>query len=131
MDRTVNVGIKAHGLVLHRGNGQYEFDVPKNWRGGDRNGNTISYNFVDSSADVVEQFNCKVVLPAEATGVKDDTGESGQKVLRYLVPVASSKVRWVVLSIGGFITLAGLGLMLLGVIVGLFMGRKKKQPSGM
>lgn len=128
MDRTVNIGIKAHGLVSHLGNGHYEFDVPKDWKGGDRNGNTISYNFVQSDSSMVQQFNCKVTLPPEAQDIKDDTGEAGQRVLRYTVPVPS-KTHWVVLSLGGVIALGGLGLMFIGLIVGLFMGGKKAHPA--
>ena len=131
MDRTVSIGIKAHGLVTHLGNGRYEFDVPKDWKGGDRNGNTVSYNFVETSAGLVEQFNCKVTLPPEARDVKEDTGESGQRVLRYAVPVAS-KTHWIVLSLGALISLGGLGIMVLGLIVGLFTGgRKSKAPAGL
>jgi len=128
MDRTVSIGIKAHGLVTHLGNGMYEFDVPKDWRGGDRNGNTISYNFVETDSGLVQQFNCKVTLPPDAKDVKNDTGESGQKVLRYSVPVAS-KTHWVVLSLGALIALGGLGIMFIGLIVGLFLGGSKSKAA--
>ena len=47
MNRTITVSVKTRGAVIPRGGGVFEFRVPKLWRGGERNGTTYSYNFVE------------------------------------------------------------------------------------
>ena len=75
MERQVAISLRAYGVVTHNGGGNYQFEVPKNWRGGQVNNNAVDYNYAESlGPGVLAQYNCKVILPASATGIKDDTG---------------------------------------------------------
>jgi len=124
MERAVTISLQAHGVVKHRGGGKYEFPVPKSWRGGDKNGTTLSYNFLEPlGPGSVAQYNCKVVLPEGTTDIKDDTGEAGERVVRYAVPIHSAS--------SGRVTLyTGLGAGLLGIcLVGASLGVKPKRPT--
>lgn len=115
MDRQITVGVKAHGAVKHDGGGRYEFPVPKNWKGGGLNGNTLEYNYIEPLGEgAVGQYQIKLVLPASATGIKNDTGESGEPIVRYSVPVPRSH-GGLLLSAGIIIMVLGLAAMLLGV----------------
>jgi hypothetical protein len=100
------------------------FPVPKNWRGGDRNGTTLSYNFVEAlGTGAVAQYNAKVTLPADTKDIKDDTGDSGERVVSYIVPstIGSSGRKTAMFASGG--ALAALGVMLL--IAGMLSGTRK------
>jgi hypothetical protein len=129
MERQVSISVGAHGVVSHKGNGNYQFEVPKNWRGGQINNNAIDYNYAESlGPGMLAQYNCKVILPASATGIKDDTGESGERIVRYSVPITAggkSGWTWVVLTILG-VMLLFVGAGITGV--GLFTGSKAKKP---
>jgi hypothetical protein len=115
MERQVMVGVKAHGVVKHNGGGRYEFPVPKNWKGGAKNGNTLEYNYIEPfGTGVVAQYQIKLVLPDTATDIKDDVGESGEPVLRYAVPVGGSH-GGILLTLGIMGMVAGLGVMGVGV----------------
>jgi len=116
MERRITVSVSAHGAVVHRGGGQYELDVPKNWRGGQVNGTTLEYNYVESlGVGLVGQYNVKVVLPSDARDIAKTTGESGEPVVRYTVPV-TRRAGTLVLLISGVMTLV-LGAVLMSVAV--------------
>jgi hypothetical protein len=124
MNRKVAIGVKAQGAVKHKGGGVYEFDVPKNWKGGQKNANSIDYNSIESlGSGSIAQFNCKLILPPDVTDIKDDTGEAGQRVLRYTVPMKSTR-HYILAIFGGLIMIGGLGIAGLGLIVGALMGSK-------
>jgi hypothetical protein len=124
MERQVTVGLKAHGLVQYKKNGRYEFPVPKSWKGGQIVGHSIDYNFVEPlGAGALAQFNAKVNLPESASAIHSDTGESGEKIIRYDVPVGSINwLKWSVMGMGGMILL--LGTLVAGV--GLILSAPKK-----
>jgi len=108
MNRTITISVKTLGAVIPRGGGVFEFRVPKQWRGGERNGTTYSYNFVDPIAGGgVTQTNAKVVLPDSATHFVEDKSETGDPVIQYRVPVP---------GIGGMLLWAGVGALALGAV---------------
>jgi hypothetical protein len=124
MERQVAISLRAYGVVTHNGGGNYQFEVPKNWRGGQVNNNAVDYNYAESlGPGVLAQYNCKVILPASATGIKDDTGASGERLMRYSVPAAAAPARagwlWLVPTVLGLlICLLGVGIMGIGVFTG-------------
>jgi len=108
MNRTVAISVKAHGIVIPRGGGTFEFRVPKSWRGGERNGTTYSYNFAEPSGDGgIIQTNAKLVLPATASHFTEDKSETGEPVIQYRVPVG---------GLTGILLYAGAAFLLCGVL---------------
>jgi hypothetical protein len=88
MDRIVTITCKFRGAILHLGGGLFEFRVPKAWRGGERHDTTFSFNFIQPAANgVVIQNNVKLTLPASASDFADDKSETGDRVIRYRLPV--------------------------------------------
>jgi hypothetical protein len=88
MNRTITVSVRTLGAVIPRGGGVFEFRVPKQWRGGERNGTTYSYNFVEPiGGGAVAQTNAKLVLPDSASHFVEDKSETGDPVIQYRVPV--------------------------------------------
>jgi hypothetical protein len=109
MNRTVAVSVKVRGAVIPRGGGVFEFRVPKQWRGGERNGTTYSYNFVDPiSPGVVGQTNAKVVLPETASHFVEDKSETGDPVIQYQVPTG---------GMGAILLWAGIASVFLGLVL--------------
>lgn len=109
MNRTITVSVSVRGFVIPRGGGVFEFRVPKQWRGGERNGTTYSYNFVEPiGGGAVGQTNVKLVLPDTASQFAEDKSETGDPVIQYRVPVG---------GVGGILLLAGLVLLVLGAAV--------------
>ncbi len=90
MDRVVTITIGARGCVTTRGNGLCELEFPKNFRMGDKVGNTYSFN-TSSKLDTgqVLQMSTRVVLPPEATDIKDSTNEVGNPLITYQIPIAA------------------------------------------
>jgi hypothetical protein len=123
MNRTIAVSVKVRGAVIPRGGGVFEFRVPKQWRGGERNGTTYSYNFVEPvGAGVVGQTNAKLVLPATASHFVEDKSETGDPVIQYRVPTG---------GLGSILLWAGIALAALGAVataVALFV--LKEAPAG-
>jgi hypothetical protein len=114
MERRVTVSFKAHGVVKHDGDGHYEFPVPKSWKGGGKNGNTLEYNYIEPiGSGVVGQYQTKLILPASTSDIKDDVGESGEPIVRYVVPVNSSS-RALLLTVGIIAMVIGLAMTGLG-----------------
>jgi hypothetical protein len=109
MNRTITVSVSVRGFVIPRGGGVFEFRVPKQWRGGERNGTTYSYNFVEPiGGGAVGQTNVKLVLPDTASHFVEDKSETGDPVIQYKVPVAEP---------GGVLLVAGLVLLALGAVL--------------
>ena len=105
MDRIVTITCKIKGAVMHRGGGQFEFRVPKTWRGGERHDSTFSFNFVEPvGPGTVSQNNIKLVLPDGASGYADDKSETGDRVIRYHQSVGGT----------GWLLWAGVALLVLG-----------------
>jgi hypothetical protein len=106
MNRTIAVSVTTRGAVIPRGGGVFEFRVPKQWRGGERNGTTYSYNFVEPlGGGGVAQTNAKVVLPETASHFVEDKSETGDPVIQYRVPVG---------GLSGILLWAGLAFVVLG-----------------
>ena len=106
MNRVVTVAVKVHGVVIPRGNGTFEFRVPKSWRGGERNGTTYNYNFANNIGDgMIEQSNVKLILPATASHFTEDKSETGDTVIQYRLPSG---------SMAGMLLYAGIAFLLLG-----------------
>jgi hypothetical protein len=106
MNRVITVSVKILGAVIPRGGGVFEFRVPKQWQGGERNGTTYSYNFADSlGSGIIAQTNCKLVLPDTASHFVEDKSETGDPIIQYRVPVN---------DIGGMLLWVGLVLLVLG-----------------
>jgi hypothetical protein len=106
MNRSIAVSVKTRGAVIPRGGGVFEFRVPKQWRGGERNGATYSFNFVEPmGGGGVAQTNAKVVLPETATHFVEDKSETGDPVIQYQAPVG---------GLSGILLWAGLALVVLG-----------------
>ena len=112
MERRLTVSVNAHGAVKHRGGGQYELEVPPSWRAGPIQGTTLEYNYVESlGVGVVGQHNVKVILPPGTHDIAQGSGESGEPVVRYTVPVPH-RVAAVALLVSGLTTiLIGAGLI--------------------
>jgi hypothetical protein len=122
MNRTIAVNVKIRGAVVPRGGGVFEFRVPKQWRGGERNGTTYSYNFVEPvGSGVVGQTNAKLVLPDTATHFVESKSETGDPVIQYKVPLG---------EMGGMLLWAGIGLAALGAIVLVIALVMKSAPAG-
>jgi hypothetical protein len=107
MNRVITVSVKIYGAVIPRGGGVFEFRVPKQWQGGERNGTTYSYNFADSQANgVIAQTNIRLVLPASASNFAGDKSETGDPIIQYKVPVG---------GLSAILLWAGIVLAVLGV----------------
>lgn len=116
MDRQVTLSLRAYGVVKHNGNGEYEFDVPKGWNTGGRSGNTLNYNVTQADSESVVQLQIKLILPESAQNIKDDTGESGQAVVRYTVPQQQHAGTSVSLVLGIILAALGLGVVAVGFV---------------
>lgn len=110
MSREITVMLKAKGSVIHKGRGVTEFRIPKEWRGGQRDDNTFTFNYVEGIAPgVVGQFNVKLIAPASANNFREQLAENGEKVIQYTLP-ASGKKTWM-LTAGVITLLLGAGLV--------------------
>jgi hypothetical protein len=108
MNRTITVSVKVRGAIVPKGGGVFEFRVPKSWRGGERNGTTYSYNFVEPIGNgAVGQTNAKVVLPESASHFVEDKSETGDPAIQYRVPTGGP---------GGILLWAGLACAVLGAV---------------
>ncbi|HMD70000.1 MAG TPA: hypothetical protein VKF41_01580 [Bryobacteraceae bacterium] len=106
MNRVVTVSVKIMGAVIPRGGGVFEFRVPKQWQGGERNGATYSYNFADSQGGgVIAQTSVKLVLPDSASHFVEDKSETGERIIQYRVPAG---------GLSGILLWAGLAFVILG-----------------
>jgi hypothetical protein len=112
MEREVTVSVSARGVMRHLGGGRYEFDVPAEWRGGERRDNRYTFNFIqDIAPGVIAQNAVTLDLPAAAREFADTTGNAGQRVIRYTTETpASGGVSWLKLVGGLMLGLIGLGL---------------------
>jgi hypothetical protein len=106
MDRIVTISCKLKGAILYRGDGLFEFRVPKSWRGGERHENIFSFNYVQSAGRGVTQTNVRLVLPSAAYNFADDKAETGDRIIRFHLSVGGNAawVLWV-----------GIALLLLGL----------------
>jgi hypothetical protein len=121
MDRIVTVTCKFKGGMLYRGGGIFEFRVPKAWRGGTRHDNTYLFNFVQPIADgVVSQNNVTLILPAAASDFSDDKSETGDRVIRYHLPVG---------GMGAWLLWVGLAALVAGAGVTAYAERGMKAPA--
>jgi hypothetical protein len=112
MDRIVTITCKFKGAVLYRGAGLFEFRVPKAWRGGERNGSIYSFNYVELIRNgLVAQNNVRLVLPAESSNFADDKAETGDRVIRYHLPVSAA---------AGWLLWAGIAALLVGAAATAF-----------
>lgn len=123
MNRTITVTVKVRGAVIPRGGGVFEFRVPKQWRGGERNGTTYSYNFVEpAGSGAVAQTNAKVILPDTASHFVEDKSETGDPVIQYKVPIG---------GMGSLLLYAGIAVAGLGVIAMIIaLAVLKDTPAG-
>jgi hypothetical protein len=121
MDRVVKISCKIKGGVVYKGNGRFEFRVPKQWRGGDRAGTTFSYNFVQSSGGMVVQNNVKLTLPEGASRFSMDNSETGERIIQYILPVAGSSVA---------LMWGGAAALLTGLLMVGFAVLRSRQPTG-
>jgi hypothetical protein len=120
MDRIVTVTCKFKGGMLYRGGGIFEFRVPKAWRGGTRHDNTFLFNFVQPIADgVVAQNNITLILPGAASDFSDDKSETGDRVIRYRLPVG---------GMGAWLLWVGLAALVAGAAVTAFAEWGTKAP---
>jgi hypothetical protein len=120
MNRVVTVSVKAHGMVIPRGGGAFEFRVPKSWRGGERNATTYSYNYANSLGNgLIEQDNIKLVLPATASQFTEDKSETGDPIIQYHVPVG---------GMSAMLLYAGAAFLVLGLLVIILAITVIKQP---
>lgn len=108
MEREITITLKAKGTVIHKGRGTYEFRVPKEWRGGERNGNVFNFNYVEDLGGSIGQFNVKLTAPTNATNFREQLSEAGDKVIQYTIPVAG-KQTWM-LTAGIVLAVLGAGL---------------------
>ncbi len=125
MEREITVTLSARGVMRYLGDGRYEFDVPKEWRGGERRENRYTFNYIEAlGPGVMAQYAVTLELPASAIDFSDTTGTSGQQVVRYTVPPQPEKPagpKIGLLAGGGVLVLLG---GVLGV-AGLITGNKK------
>ena len=120
MNRVVTVSVKAHGMVIPRGGGVFEFRVPKSWRGGERNGTTYSYNFANSlGSGMIEQDNVKLILPSAASHFTEDKSETGDPIIQYRVPTG---------GMTAILLYAGAAFVVLGLLVVVLALAVIKQP---
>lgn len=106
MDRIVTISCKIKGAILYRGDGLFEYRVPKTWRGGERHESTFSFNYVQAAGRGVTQTNVRLVLPAAAYNFADDKAETGDRIILYHLSVGGN---------GGWMLWAGIALLLLGL----------------
>jgi len=117
MDRQISISMKIKGLMRYRGNGGYEFQVPKQWRGGERSGTQFLFNFVETGGGAIVQNNVRLNLPASAGQFDEQRSEGGDRVLRYTAAVEGGAKRTTLWG--------GVGLMALGAVPLAFALRKK------
>jgi hypothetical protein len=120
MDRVVQISCKFKGAVLHKGGGVYEFRVPKQWRGGERNGTVYSYNYIEPSGAAIVQTNVKLMLPENASNFAEDKAENGERIVQYTVPVD---------RMGKLLLWGGGGAVAIGLLLALFGMMKKPAPA--
>lgn len=129
MEREITVTLSARGVMRYLGDGRFEFDVPKEWRGGERRENRYTFNYIEAlGPGVMAEYAVTLELPANAIEFNDTTGTSGQKVVRYKVPTEPAKSggpKIGLLAGGGVLVLLG---GVLG-IAGLITGSKKPAPN--
>jgi hypothetical protein len=116
MDREVTVSLKARGLLKYHGDGEFEFKIPKAWRGGDRSNNVYNFNYVDVGRGGITQHSEKVILPEGATNFRDDTSEDGDKVIKYTLAPATAGGGWM-LWLGILALLGGAAIGASGFLV--------------
>ncbi len=108
MERQVTVTFKAKGIVRYKGDGTFEVQIPKSWRGGERSGNVVHFNYIEPAGlGAVTQYAVSVVLPDQAAKVHDQLADDGDKLIDYSMPVGGSH---------GWMLFTGLSAMLSGVL---------------
>lgn len=116
MEREVVITFDAVGVTVYKGNGTYEFTVPKAWRGGDRNGTSFTYSYVEALGPSLQSHNTiRLNLPATASGFKDSQSETGETVIAYKLPVKAARPAWLLMAGTGGVVL-GLGFFLLELV---------------
>ncbi len=113
MEREATVSFKARGMVTYKGDGVFELRVPKDWKGGERDGNNIyRFNYIQPFGNgVMAQVNAKVQLPEKSSGFSEQLSEQGEKVIQYHLPAMSSgRGGWMI----GALVIGVAGLLLIG-----------------
>jgi hypothetical protein len=112
MERQVTVSFKVRGMIRYKGRGLFEFDVPKQWRGGQRVGGEYQFHYPESlGPNQIAQHTVKVTLPAKAGGFNEQLSEDGDKLIQYRMKVGQSGGG----SLIGAIVLLLVGAVLVGV----------------
>jgi hypothetical protein len=107
MDRVVTITCKVKGAILYRGDGLFEFRVPKAWRGGERHESAFSFNYVEPAGpNTVSQTNVRLVLPGAAYNFADDKAETGDRIILYHLSVGGN---------GAWMLWGGIAILLLGL----------------
>jgi hypothetical protein len=116
MDRVVRVTLDAKGVVTYKGDGRFEFKVPKEWTGGQRVGNEYRFNYIQSiGPNSLMQHNVVTVLPAGASDIQDQLSEEGEKVVQYTLTRPSQGVGWMIGAIAfGLLGIASLAFGFIG-----------------
>ncbi len=120
MNREIRISMDANGVVTHKGGGEFEFKVPKEWTGGQRVNNEYRFNYVQSlGPGALMQHSVAIVLPERAGNMHDQLSEEGDKVIQYRLPQKSHGTGW----IAGTIVFGILG------VAGIALGLTGKSPS--
>ncbi|MEM7809532.1 MAG: hypothetical protein AAF561_15595 [Planctomycetota bacterium] len=127
MDRTMVMTIKARGVARHRGDGSYELELEPGMGSGNEqdNGTTFIYNYTqEEDAGVLMTVTQTIKLPEDVEDASERTDSAGRPVLAYEVDVDTG-------SGGGFLTIAGIVLLVLGlaVVPFAFVGGKSSDAS--
>lgn len=116
LNRTVTTSLKAHGAVNYKGNGVFQYDIPKQFGVGTRSDNTYTFHYtVEDSPQQVEDVTLKCIMPVAASEFHEDfSGDPGS--ISYSMPVASNS-HMGLLSSGIVFVVLGMGALIAGFVL--------------
>jgi len=120
VERQIDISLLVKGMVRNKGEGVYEFSVPKDWKGGEKIERGFQFHTTKvTGLDSVMDINLKVLLPAQATVSNENIAAENDKVILYRL----RNLMYANLS-GNIILIISPILLLAGALL-IFIGLKK------
>ncbi|MEM8981411.1 MAG: hypothetical protein AAGC71_00195 [Pseudomonadota bacterium] len=112
-DREFTISMSAHGAAVYRGNDRWDMDLEKGIRARQLNDKQWLVQMTQDEGGALIQQDFTINLPAATVSSELATGELGQEVIRYVMPVDEGGGSSTMLYAGG--GLGAVGLLLLAV----------------
>ncbi|MEM1261007.1 MAG: hypothetical protein AAGH76_01290 [Pseudomonadota bacterium] len=112
-DREFTISMSAHGAAVYRGNDRWDMDLDKGIRARQLNDKQWLVQMTQDEGGALIQQDFTINLPEATVSSELATGELGQEVIRYVMPVEEGGGGSTMLYAGG--GLGALGLLLLAV----------------